>query len=508
MTENNIVYPSNDRRTLARNSILNVAGQAAPLFAALVAVPGLLGALGAERFGVLTLAWLVVGYFSLFDLGIGRALTKLVAERQTAATQTDVQALIWSALGMLAAIGVLIAIGLAAATGWITASVLKMPRDLQQEAATTFYVLAATIPFVISTAALRGVLEAQRRFGAVNVIRIPLGMLNFLGPWVAVTYTHELPLVVTVLAVLRIVAWLAHLGFCGPTLRRGGPTLNAAAARTLLSLGAWMTISNVVGPLMVYLDRFLVGALLSMAAVAYYSTPYEIVTKLWVLPAALAGVLFPAFAMHVREDAQEAGRLLALGIKWVFLLVFPLTLLVVVFAFDGLAAWLNPDFAANSFRALQLLAMGVLLNCIAQMPFAFLQAAGRADLTAKLHVLELVPYLLAAYWLIAHYGIVGAAVAWLIRVAFDLLALLAFLRTWLAKGTLVARHCALVAGVALALLLVGALAESLLVKAVYAATVFAAFGFIAWRVSLSAGEKYLLCHPLELFGTRSVRLRP
>ncbi len=47
---------------------------------------------------------------------------------------------------------------------------------------------------------------------------------------------------------------------------------------------------------MVYLDRFVIGAAIALPAVAYYSAPYEIVTRLWLIPAALAGVLFPAFA--------------------------------------------------------------------------------------------------------------------------------------------------------------------------------------------------------------------
>ena len=32
-------------------------------------------------FGVLSLVWMFIGYFSLFDLGLGRATTKLVAEK-------------------------------------------------------------------------------------------------------------------------------------------------------------------------------------------------------------------------------------------------------------------------------------------------------------------------------------------------------------------------------------------------------------------------------------------
>jgi len=68
-------------RLLARNTILNVLGYSLPMLVAIFAIPPLVKGLGTERFGILTLAWVIIGYLSLFDLGLGRALTKLVAEK-------------------------------------------------------------------------------------------------------------------------------------------------------------------------------------------------------------------------------------------------------------------------------------------------------------------------------------------------------------------------------------------------------------------------------------------
>ena len=66
---------------LARNSALNLLGLCSPLLVAIVAIPILIRGLGTDRFGVLTLVWVVIGYSSLFDLGLSRALTKIVAEK-------------------------------------------------------------------------------------------------------------------------------------------------------------------------------------------------------------------------------------------------------------------------------------------------------------------------------------------------------------------------------------------------------------------------------------------
>ena len=73
--------PSGAAPSVARNSLWNFVGQALPMAAALACIPFLVRALGVERFGILTLISAVFGYFGVFDLGIGRSLTKFVAER-------------------------------------------------------------------------------------------------------------------------------------------------------------------------------------------------------------------------------------------------------------------------------------------------------------------------------------------------------------------------------------------------------------------------------------------
>jgi O-antigen/teichoic acid export membrane protein len=95
----------------------------------------------------------------------------------------------------------------------------------------------------------------------------------------------------------------------------------------------------------------------------------------------------------------------------------------VLFSFDGLRLWLGADFAAHSFRVLQWIAIGVLVNCVAQVPFSAIQGIGRPDITAKLHLLELPLYVALLWVLLRRWGIEGAALAWTLRVTVDGLAL-------------------------------------------------------------------------------------
>ncbi len=99
MTDKKIALTSG--RQLSRNIIWNLLGSGAPLLVAIVAIPILIEGMGLVRFGVLTIAWMVVGYFSLFDLGLGRALTKLVAEKLGHSQNNEnneIPPLIWTAM--------------------------------------------------------------------------------------------------------------------------------------------------------------------------------------------------------------------------------------------------------------------------------------------------------------------------------------------------------------------------------------------------------------------------
>jgi O-antigen/teichoic acid export membrane protein len=477
---------------LARNTLWNIVGQGAPLLAALVAIPVILRGLGTERFGALSLAWLLIGYFSIFDLGLGRALTKLVAEKLASRHEHEIPALAWTALSLMLGLGILGALLIASSSTWLVSRALRIPPALQDETRFALYVLASSVPFVISTAGLRGLLEAKQRFALVNAVRIPLGVLTFVGPVLVLPFSRSLVPVVGILAVGRLLTWAAHLALClrvFPALR-DGLALDAALASPLLRLGGWMTVTNVVGPLMVYLDRFLIGGLVTLAAVAHYATPYEIVTKLLLVPSAIAQVLFPAFSASLVGDRPRAALLFDRGVKSVFLSLFPVVLVLVTLAPELLRLWLGNEFARESARVLQWLAVGVFINGLAQVPFALVQGAGRPELTARLHLLELPFYLAAVWWLIRTRGVEGAAIAWTVRAAVDAAVLLVVAeRTVPAPPTAKWRAGAFAA--ALAACGLGSLADGALAKALFLTTALAAFAVLSWALVLTTDERFL-----------------
>ncbi len=478
---------------LARNTIWNLIGSGTPMIVAAFSIPTLIHGLGKDRFGVLTLAWALIGYASLFDMGLGRALTQLVAKKLGAGEEHEIPALAWTSLLLMLALGVVGAVVVAAISPWLVHDMLKVPEAVQSETLHSFYLLGLSVPVAITTAGLRGLLEAHQLFKLVNALRIPMGVFTFLGPLLTLPFSKSLVPVVATLVGGRIVACMAHLLLCIhvlPVLRMHF-AWEPAAVCTLLRFGSWMTVSNVVGPLMVTLDRFLIGSLVSMTAVAYYATPYEVVTKFWLLPGALVGVMFPAFSASFAQDRIRTALLLARSVKSILLMLFPLTLCTIVFAQDGLRFWLGAEFANNSFRVLQWLAAGVFLNSLAHAPFALLQGMGRPDLTAKLHLIELPVYLILLWFLIGAWGIEGAAIAWTVRVTVDALFLFGLARRSLAaKEPVKLRTAVLPAGVILTLVL-AALLQGVIVKGLFLLGTVLFFTMVAWFLILTPEERAL-----------------
>ncbi len=414
---------------LVRHTAFNLLGLGLPLLVAILAIPALLQGLGAERFGLLTLIWALAGYLSLFDLGLGRALThgmsRALGARDVGQDLVDLKAWTGTAASLLLGLGAVATASMVLLSPWAVAQIAGVTEPNQVVQACWW--MAAALPAVLLTAGLRGALEALQAFGAINLIRVPLGLWTFLGPWMALHFVGpDLAAMAQVLVLGRwsgcvVHAWVLH------RLKPEAsfvPRWRPAQARALLSSGGWMTVSNVVSPFMGYVDRFLIGAWVSASAVSPYAIAQEVVGKLWILPGALTAVLFPAFSSAGQDrDAVRRRRMFGDALRLLLVGALPLAGLMAAFAGEVLQGWLGSQAAEQTAVLLQILAVGGFVNCLAHIPFNLLQGVGQARATALLHVIELPLFIFALALLIPTWGALGAAWAWLGRMLFDTSAL-------------------------------------------------------------------------------------
>lgn len=171
---------------LARNTFWDLVSYGTRTVVAVFIVPLLIAKLGMDRFGVLTLSWVVIGYLNFFDFGLGRALTKLVAEKIGSADEQGVPSLVWTGLFFMLVLDVFGTVVASILSPWLVHFVLKIPDALRFETLQTFYLIAFAIPVVIFTTGLRGFLEAYQKFGHSTMVSVPLGVFTFLGPFAVI----------------------------------------------------------------------------------------------------------------------------------------------------------------------------------------------------------------------------------------------------------------------------------------------------------------------------------
>lgn len=409
-------------RSIARNAFLNLLARIISLLIAVAAMPYVIRHLGPDRFGLLSLAWIVVGYFALFDLGIGPATTKFVAELLGKGEIEKLPELVWTALTSQVCFGLVAGILLAIATPALVEHLLKIPGGLHSEARIVFLILAVSFPIDFANGSLQGVLMATQRFDLVNAVAIPSSALTYLVPVAALAVGFGLPVIVVGLVTARLAAVVVLFVLdvrLYPSLAKG-IRFNRKLVRSLVGYGGWVTVSGAVGPILVYFDRFLIGGLISIAAVGFYQPPYMISTKLWILPTSLMTTLFPAFSASAgRGDLDWIRNALIRSTKLLLLGVGPIAIILIFFAHTILNFWLGARFAAEGTVPLQILAVGVLINSLAQAPYNLLLGVGRPDITAKFHLLELPLHVGLGWVLVSRFGLAGAALVWALRVSLD-----------------------------------------------------------------------------------------
>lgn len=423
---------------LARNTLWSILGQFVSMLAAFVAIPHLVHGLGTERFGVIAIIWSVIGYFGLLDFGLARSLIQSVAERLGSGRADELAPLVWTSLSMMFALSVAGAVLIGLASPWIVERWLDVPPPLQDETRRAFQLLAVSLPAVVGSAGLAGVLAAHQRFLLLTTLRAPLSVLSFVAPLAVLPFSTDLSWVVAVIVAVRFLGWLLHAIACArilPELRRS-PRWVGGLARPLLHTGGWISVINLAGPILVSLDRFWIGAWVPLAAVAYYGTCQEIATKLWFVPGTVMSVLFPAFAAIHQVDHERLRQLFVRGLKYVYLVLFPIALILVALAGEVLHAWLGREFAQHGRFVLQVLAIGVFVNGLAYVPSGLLQAIARPRAVALFLLAQVPFYLLALWWWTRDGGIRGASLAWLARALADLVGLLFLVRPSLGGGSL------------------------------------------------------------------------
>ncbi len=408
--------------TLKTNFAINVFGAIVPLVVALVTVPIYVRHIGDARYGLLSIVWVLLGYFGFLDLGLSRAATNALA-RLRHAPQGERARVLVTTLVLNLGLGLFGSLCLAVFGSYLLQHVLAVPEALKLEIAQAFPWIVGLLPLALLSGVGIGALESRERFLLANVLQVSGFSLGQIAPVIlAVLVSPSLAVVIPAAAMARALTVAAILI---AVYRDEGPLSLAAfephQARKLLSYGGWISVSGIISPILTSLDQFVIGSLLNVAAVAHYAVPMNLVTRSQVFAGALTRTLFPRMSSVGPDEARSLASRALLSLAYIYgAICAPAIILTPVF----FKYWIGADFAAVAAPVAEILFFGAWINGLAFVPSGLLQSQGRPDVTGKFHAAELLPFICILWGLTSAFGITGAALAWNLRCAGDAACLL------------------------------------------------------------------------------------
>src|SRR5690348_11355872 len=147
---------------LLRNLVCNIVGIVLPALALLITIPIYIRTIGTDRYGVVAIAWLLLGYFGFLDFGLSRAtanaLSRLTDDRfgRNAVIATS----FWLNVMLGLAGGVLFYLLLPL----ITHRLYSLPSNLGSEINVAIPVIACTLPVSLIGGVTGGVLQSREQF--------------------------------------------------------------------------------------------------------------------------------------------------------------------------------------------------------------------------------------------------------------------------------------------------------------------------------------------------------
>jgi O-antigen/teichoic acid export membrane protein len=402
--------------SISKHTAYNLVGAVLPLGVTLLTVPLYLDVVGLERYGVLTVCWVLLGFLGFLDLGLGPAVSQRIAS--TRIEDSDgAEAIFWTAIWLSLGAGLMAAALFCAAAllyfewGGLTSSFRSEIKD-------AIPLLATILPLVMMSSVAGGVLHGRERFFALNLINMTSQTLMAILPLLLAYFWMPTlgGLVAGALAAraigLALQFWSCRRAIAFSSLT--GP--RRALIAPLLKFGGWVTISTAAAPFLVTLDRLVIGFLLGAAAVGAYAIPFSLVSRMSIIPASLSSALFPRFASGADSERR---RLLALALSAIAVTMTPTAIAAILIVGPFFNLWIGADLAGLSTPVAYFLIFGAWSNSLAHVPLYLLQGSGRPDIVSKIHLAEILPYWGALTVGLLLFGLPGAAMAWALRTTAD-----------------------------------------------------------------------------------------
>jgi O-antigen/teichoic acid export membrane protein len=414
--------------SLARNSILSLGTQVYGVLAAFGALPFIVRGTGTDGFGLLTLLWMVAGYFSVIDFGTGQSALRFLSVGLARKNSEEVVHAIEISLFLSLSLGVLGCISMIGLSYTSLLGILRADEALQQDVGPSLRLVAIGLPAQLLQMSLKSLPMAFNRYGLNALMQCSGATIQWVGGAIVAGLGGGILGVLIMTVVSRVLVAIGYL-VCAlwlvPGVLGNFTRVSWSLVKPFVTYGGWAAVPQLVSPLLALLERLIVTAVMSLTWVALFTVPSDTVSRALIFPMSFVNAVFPVFSggWAAEEGRDRVRRVYERSMKLIIFGILPVALVLGVFAKEILTVWLGEEFGNGSAHTLMIMAAGMVFNVRAQVPVALLQAVGRPDVPAKIALVQAPLYAGGLVVCTILWGIVGTAAVWAVKVTIECLLL-------------------------------------------------------------------------------------
>ena len=413
--------------SVKKNVIANFLGQGWSAFMSLIFIPLYIQYLGMENYGLIGLFALLQAWLVLLDMGMTPTLNREMA-RFTAGIHSpqSIRNLLRSLEILCFSLASLIGVSVWGASDYLASDWLKVEKlpisVVAQALSIMAFVVALRFVEGIYRASLIG-LQRQVWYNGANAIlsTIRNGGAGAGLVWISATSQASF-LWHALISLLSVAVFASNVHRALPD-SPSPPKFSRESLYGIWKFAGGMIGINLVALLLTQVDKVLLSRLLSLELFGYYTLAATIAGVSYMLVGPVTTAIFPSMVEFYAMDDQTALKsIYHKGAQLVTILTAPVAMLLSYFAGGVVFMWSgNDSLAENTAPILSALVLGYFLNGLMWMPYQCQFAHGRTSLVLRGNIVGAAVLIPAIFWVVPHYGAVGAAWVWVgINVGFIL----------------------------------------------------------------------------------------
>lgn len=172
-----------------------------------------------------------------------------------------------------------------------------------------------------------------------------------------------------------------------------------------------LMFAGMLGLIMGWIDTLMIGYFLTAADVGIYRVSLSTAGLLVIVPSSFASIFFPVITeLYSKREMNELKHINYAVTKWIFMIVLPLVLLMMLFSKQVLYILYGAEYISGAM-VLCILGFGYLIISVFSPTNQLIQTIGRTKLIMVNTSVGAALDVILNFWLIPIYGIGGAAVA-------------------------------------------------------------------------------------------------